>query len=177
MCGNFPSAGGNFRSAGLQACRHRGPEGPHYTPLGGPCVDRRSSGRFAERRFGGSGDDLAVRTKSRAVARAVPRALRLVPVDDASHVRADRRTNRRRPCFVAVHRDALSVQVENFSLASLDGTQRTTIAARKAIADDVVGVILVLADVVPQTSADLSPARVEELAPWIAPPEHAIRGH
>src|SRR5205823_8976974 len=47
----------------------------------------------------------------------------------------------------------------------------------KAIADDVVRVVLVLADVVPQTSADFSPARVEELAPWIAPPEDAICRH
>ena len=52
-------------------------------------------------RLGRSGQHRAVGLEARPVTRAVPRPLRLVPVDEASHVRADGRHHRHRTILVS----------------------------------------------------------------------------
>src|SRR5678815_5839766 len=66
-----------------------------------------------------------------------------------------------------VRRHARAIEVEDFPHAAAERPRRLTLRAREAIADEVVRIILVLFDVVPQPAADLRTADVEELPPRV----------
>ena len=68
----------------------------------------------------------------------------------------------------AIDRSGLAVHVDHFAGAALD--RRAANVRRlpgKAIADEVVRVVLVLLDVVPQPAFDLRAARIEQPGPRI----------
>src|SRR5207247_819438 len=114
----------------------------------------------------------------RAMTRAIPRALRIVPGDGARHVRADRRSRDRRAASIAIQRDLLSIARHDAAGAARHFARGTSLRAREPIANHVVRIIFVLADVVPRGAAEnFFPSRIEELAPRILAPDHAIGGH
>src|SRR5438270_6693210 len=130
-----------------------------------------------ERRFGRPRDHLSSRLESGAVAWTIPRPLRLVPVDDASHVRARGGHSCDGAARVAVHRQLLAVQMENLPRAAAHRTQRSPFGAGESIADEVIRIVLVLADVIPERAENLRAARLEQIGPRIAASEHAVGGH
>src|SRR5262245_53445487 len=68
-----------------------------------------------ERRFGRTTEDLAGRLEARAVARAIPGRLGLVPADEAAHVGADRRKRRHLAARISVRRHALFLEGEDLT--------------------------------------------------------------
>src|SRR3977135_4286296 len=100
--------------------------------------------RFWQRRLGGARYDGAVGLEAGAVARAVPRAFGLIPVDEAAHVRADGGPSSRGAGFVAIDRHVLSVQFQDASRAAAHRPHRPSFGARHTIANQVIGIVLVL---------------------------------
>ena len=114
---------------------------------------------FRQWRFGRACDHGAIGLEPRPVARAVPGALGLVPVDDAAHMRADRRALHRRAALVAIHGELLAVHLDDLARSARHLSQRFAFGAGEPIANEVVRVVLVLLEVVPEPAADLLPAR------------------
>lgn len=77
--------------------------------------------RRFERILGGAAQDAAVRMKSRAVARAIPGLLGVVPMHHTAEVRADRRDAMELSVGVPRAGDTLALFENDFSLASADG--------------------------------------------------------
>ena len=69
--------------------------------------------RWTQWRLRGSTDDRAVRPEPRPVARTIPGALRVVPVDDAPHVRADGGPFLHGTVLIAIDSYALTVQAQH----------------------------------------------------------------
>src|SRR4051812_35664468 len=99
------------------------------------------------------------------MAGAVPRAFGVVPVDEATHVRTDWRSNDHRTAIVAERRHLLAPDLQNLALAAFQRPQAAALGTGEPVAHQIVRIVLVLADVVPQPAADLRPAGVEQLAP------------
>ena len=89
-------------------------------------------------------------SEPRAMARAVPGALGLIPGDDAAHVRADRRAQRHGSALVAIGGDLRALALDHLPFATLDRAQRSALGAGEAIANQVVRIVGVFLDVVPQ---------------------------
>src|SRR5204863_650589 len=117
--------------------------------------------RFRERRLGGPRDDGAVGLETRSVARTIPGAFGGIPGDQAAHVGADRGPPRRDAGFVSIDRQPLAVHVEPLSGTARHRAQRFALRAGDPIASEVVRVVLVLTQVVPQPAADLLAIDVE----------------
>src|SRR5882672_10026758 len=109
--------------------------------------------------------------------RAIPRRLGRVPVDEAAHVRAVRRQLSHRALVVSIDGDFFAIELENLSVAARDGSRRLAFRAGKAIADPVVRIVRVLAEVVPQTLRDARAVDVEELRPRVLHADGGVAGH
>src|ERR1051325_302231 len=108
------------------------------------------------------------------MAGTVPRALSGVPANLAAKVGTRRGSHGHVATLIAVHRGTVPGQVENLSLTAFHGAQRTPFGAGKSIANQVVRVVLVFADVVPRGAADFLAADVEEVSPRIRPAQDAV---
>src|SRR5204862_4478369 len=109
--------------------------------------------------------------------RAVPGALGLIPGYQTAHVGAHRRPLDRHARLVPVDRDAFSVQVEHAAGSTRHGPERLALRAGDAIADQVVRVVLVLTQVVPDAAANALAGRVEEIGPRVFQTEDPIGRH
>src|SRR6187200_3068949 len=116
---------------------------------------------LGQRRFGRACQHLTRGFESRPVARTIPCPLAVVPRHFATQVRARRRPQDGLSRVVAIRRDSRAVQFEDLPLTSLQRPQAATLGTREPIANEVIGIILVLSDVIPDAVADLRAAGVE----------------
>src|SRR5688572_10318739 len=105
--------------------------------------------------------------KPRAVARAIPGALRVIPLHHAAHVRAHGRESRERTVLVAIDGRAIAVKPQDASLAACHRTHTLSLAALEPVLCEVVWVIEVLLEVIPSAAAYVLSSRIEEISPRI----------
>ena len=74
-------------------------------------------------------------------------------------------------------RDLRAVPFDDLALAALHGTKRLRFGSRKAVANQVVRIVDVLLEVVPEPAGEGLPAGIEQLGPGIGAPEDGVRDH
>src|SRR5262245_65399861 len=97
---------------------------------------------------------------------AVPCALCLIPGYQTAHVGAHRRPLGRGTRLVPVHRDAFSVQLEHASGSTRHGPERLAVGASDAIPNQVVRVVLVLPQIVTESTEGVLAGWVEAMCTW-----------
>src|SRR6478672_7741834 len=98
--------------------------------------------------------------------RTVPRAFSLVPVDAASHVGAVGRQERQLAAAVAAGGDQPSFDFHQAALAALNAPQMTAECA-EAIANEIIRIVDILAQVLEGSSRDRRSLDIEQLGPRI----------
>src|SRR5687768_6493598 len=111
------------------------------------------------------------------MAGAVPGALRRVPADDAPHVRAGRGQACDFSGWTAVRGDLRSVTIDDATLAALERAQRSGVAGREAIANQVVRIVGILLEIVPAAQTDRGARRIEQLRPRILAAQDGVADH
>src|SRR5262245_18997348 len=111
------------------------------------------------------------------MAGAVPCALGFVPIDGAPEVRAGGGAIRGGTGLVAIDGDGFAVDVHHASRSARHRALRQCLGAGESVADHVIRIVLVLADIVPRGAHDLLASRIEKLAPRILAADDAIGSH
>src|SRR5204863_7077416 len=118
--------------------------------------------------------DVALGREPRTVARAVPAALRAVPVDLAAEVRAQRRHGDERAVVATVPRDLLAARIDDVALSGREVVDRPRAALRDAVAEEPDPRLRVLLDEAPCARARREAVRVEQLRPRVLAPKDRV---
>src|SRR5215210_7161321 len=110
-----------------------------------------------------------------AVAGAIPRPLRLVPVDEAVEVLADGQKPVERALLVAIHRGFPAADPDERTLARLQLVDGGAAGSRETVGDEVETCRGVLSEKARQARPAHEPLRVVELRPRVRPAQDAIR--
>src|SRR5687767_15970648 len=98
-----------------------------------------------------------------------------VPAHRASHVRADGGAKRDRASRVAIRCDLRAISFDDLSLTAFYRTKGFRLGAGKPIAKQVIRVVDVLLDVVPQAAGECLPTGIEQLGPRVRALEDGVR--
>src|SRR5690606_4207453 len=134
-------------------------------------VRRRGIGEWT---FRGTGEDLPGRGEPRSVTGTVPRAFGCIPAHDASHVRADAGAARDDALLVTIDRELGAVLLDDGPLPTRHGPKRCSRCSGKPIANQVVGIVGVLGEVVPESLRERLAAGVEQIGPGIGPADDRV---
>src|SRR5205823_11165240 len=125
------------------------------------------SAALRQRRPRRPGYNFSARGETRPMARAVPGRLGGVPHHEALHVGADSRYAGELALGVAIDGDLLAAGLDDLSFTTFHGARGFALGAGKPIPDEIVGIVHVLGDVIPETRRDPRAIDVEELVPGV----------